>query len=507
MKLFFMSLFINFAIQATQPSEVSSEEQKKRFYFINTKQGKTVVADFNTFQKLKSLGIQDDFDAIKKAAGSLLPSPVSVEESLKKVDATIDPVITFMDKKDPVLQMKEKTEEKAAQFLTSKAFKVDAFLEGFGSLVRSFIPAAEDEIEQMEPAKSEKVSLIVEPKKEEVKRPAASALEPAKTNVKGALTAGAITGLMKYMQESASATDDQSKQEALKKAMAAALGATAGSVNPGKKNTALTSTMLSTVAATADSVAQGKTNEQAAAAGLGAAVNQGSTFINKNTTAGALQSMTAATIASLAEQVAAGKMSSAEALQATKDEAQKQLLVAAIGQIQQKGQAVVAQNQGTINQVLAAQDVASRFLKKVTGTTKELYLFLYNNYPKTGCASVFLTDDKVRAQAGTPKRDADELELTVMPEVTKRQYRKENIALAQLLLSRLQNEATLFLYYNKNMIAKSMYVPQQGFKNIIYFNDPSRAVLLNDFGTALRYLFNLSDDKKAFEALVLKGSI
>ncbi len=503
-------VLMSFVLEAAKSSEVSSEEQKKRFYFINTKQGKTVVADFNTFQKLKALGIQDDFVAIKKAAGSVLPSPVSVEESLKKVDETVDPVITFMDKKEPVLQMKEKTEEKAAQFLTSKAFKADAFLEGFGSLVRSFIPAAEDEIEQMEPAKSEKVSLIVEPKvvepkKEEVKKPAASA--PAKTTVKGALTAGALTGLMKYIQEAAVATDDQSKQDALKKAMAAAIGTTAGSIDVGQKNKELKDALLGGVAATADSVAQGKTKEQAAAAGVSAAVTQGATVIDKGSATGALQSTAATTIASLAKQVSEGKMSSDEALAATKDEAQKQLLLTAITQMQQKGQAVVAQNQGTINQVLGAQDAASRFLKKVTGTTKELYLFLYNNYPTEGCASVFLTDDKVRAQAGTPKRDADELELTVMPEKTKRQYRKENIALAQLLLSRLQNEATLFLYYNKNMIAKSTYVPQKGFKNIIYFNDPSRAVLLNDFGTALRYLFNLSDDKKAFEALVLKGSL
>ncbi|MBL4588065.1 hypothetical protein JKY79_01855 [Candidatus Babeliales bacterium] len=139
-----------------------------------------------------------------------------------------------------------------------------------------------------------------------------------------------------------------------------------------------------------------------------------------------------------------------------------------------------------------------QILSSISAETKELYLFEYNN-------SVFLTTDRSRASASLRKRDLQELELTLMPTPSKRQFKKENIAIAQKALQRISKNFDIFVYHNKNKIAKMNYTPGSGVKKVLYFNDIHRNIIKSRFGTAIRYLINFDSDSKGFEAILFKA--
>jgi hypothetical protein len=133
-------------------------------------------------------------------------------------------------------------------------------------------------------------------------------------------------------------------------------------------------------------------------------------------------------------------------------------------------------------------------------TAAEYYVYLQNG-------SVYLTYDKLVAQGTTDTTAKNALVITRMPSPTQREFVQSNVTKAKNYFSAIQGSMNILVYLNKNAIAK---IPCKGgslIKNVIYFNKTNRDTLINDYGTAIRYLLGMDSNTQKYESILVLGKL
>ena len=393
------------------------KDPSKRFYVVNTDQNKIIVADYDTYQKMKEQKIQDKFATVRDQLGKELPNAIPIVESIEQILQITDAVVTFIDDEESHVQLRMNNKKETCQILTSKMFNSDRFLKRFGKIVSWYVPEIESDLKKMKALEGSFVSLIKKVKKEIDK------------NIQ---TADLVLEIATGEKKIASTIMSSTKKEVAKSAMIAA-----------------------------DKILEQQTGSKGMVPEMQGLFSELKTVLPSRTN------------------------KAQKSQEKAQENSQKQLLKPAEPLLK------------SLPAAIQKKEVVS-FLTEITAKTEELYLFEYNN-------SVFLTTDKKRAEAGVRKRDTKELELTLMPTPSKRQFKKENIFIAKQALQRISKELDILVYHSKNKIAKMKYRKEDGVKKILYFNKMHRNIIKNKFGTAIRYLINLNSDTKAFEAILFKA--
>jgi hypothetical protein len=137
------------------------------------------------------------------------------------------------------------------------------------------------------------------------------------------------------------------------------------------------------------------------------------------------------------------------------------------------------------------------FLKTILPETKEIFLVL-----KEG--SVFFNSNKALSTNPQNPVDLVSLELTKMINEKQRQILVPHIEGAKKALNLIQKKSIAYLYENGKQIGKAEIDSHNVLKKIIYTDDASKAIIANQFGTAVRKLFNLPNQSALVDLLKSK---
>lgn len=151
-------------------------------------------------------------------------------------------------------------------------------------------------------------------------------------------------------------------------------------------------------------------------------------------------------------------------------------------------------------ETLPVQQKTADLFDKSTSSPAEYYVYLQDG-------SVYITYDKSIAQGVTETNKDNAIVITRMTDPTKREFVQSNVTKAKNYFAAIKGDMTIFVYQNKNVIAKIPCKDGALVKNIVYFDKAKRDTLIKDYGTAIRYLLGLDSNTKKYESSLVIGKL